>query len=52
MLNSGLLNIYKFKHCILCNDVFCSDPFDPAVIELMKRQKEGIATKNLKIDFK
>lgn len=26
--------------------MFCSDPFDPAVIESVKRQKKGIATKN------
>lgn len=31
--------------------MFCSDPFDPAVtvIESVKRQKKGIATKNFKV---
>lgn len=29
--------------------MFCSDPFDPAVIESVKRQKKGIATKTLKL---
>lgn len=29
--------------------MFCSDPFDPAVIESVKRQKKGIAPKTLKL---
>lgn len=29
--------------------MFCSDPFDLAVIESVKRQKKGIATKNFKV---